>query len=243
MSEPDPRLEALAEAIVFAHEAEAALPAPGGGVLALERTAALAAAALAGPVAVPERLQRRLAAAGLAFCAERARELAKDGAGRTAPRGSARGIPMFLLGVAAGIVLWFVLRADAELPIERQRDTLLATRNATRLQWKAGPSPLRGLVEGDVVWSHDSQRGFLRFRGLPPLDDDRRFQLWIVDGNRDGAPVDGGLFSVADAGADTIVPIRAALPIGSAKAFVVTVEPRGGVVVSKQEHVVAIAGL
>ncbi len=243
MSEPDPHLEALAEAIVFAHEADAPRPGPGLGVFALERTAALAAAAFAGPAAVPERLQRRLAAAGLAFCAERRRELAHD-APRTAPRGSGRGIPTFLLGVAAGIVVWFVLRPDAEVPIERHRDTLLATPSAVRMPWKAGPSPLRGQVEGDVVWSHDAQQGFLRFRGLPPLDEDHRFQLWIVDGNRSGAPpVDGGLFAVADAAVDTIVPIRAALPIGAAKAFVVTVEPRGGVVVSKQEHVVAIAGL
>lgn len=242
MSEPDPQLEALAEAIVFAHEPDAPLPGPGLGVLALERTAALAAAAFAGPVAVPERLQRRLAAAGLAICAERRRELSDD-APRTTPRGAGRGIPMFLLGVAAGVVLWFVLRADAEVPIERRRDALLASRSAVQMPWKAGPSPLRGQVEGDVVWSADSQQGFLRFRGLPPLDDDHRFQLWIVDGNRSGAPVDGGLFAVADAAVETIVAIRAALPIGAAKAFVVTVEPRGGVVVSKQEHVVAIAGL
>jgi hypothetical protein len=39
------------------------------------------------------------------------------------------------------------------------------------------------------------------------------------------------------------VPIHAKLPVREAKAFVVTVEKKGGVVVSEQKDVVAIAGI
>jgi hypothetical protein len=98
-------------------------------------------------------------------------------------------------------------------------------------------------VSGDVVWDDASQLGFLTFEGLPPLDDEHRFQLWIVDGQRQGAPIDGGLFAIGKADEPTVVAITAKLPVGRAAAFVVTVEAKAGVVVSAQEHVVAVAGL
>ena len=78
---------------------------------------------------------------------------------------------------------------------------------------------------------------------MPALPEDQAYQLWIVDGERDGAPVDGGVFTIDAADQETLVTIRPALPIGKPTAFVVTVEGRQGAVVSKQEHVVAIASL
>jgi hypothetical protein len=54
--------------------------------------------------------------------------------------------------------------------------------------------------------------------------------------------VDGGLFDLAS-GNEQVVPIQAKLPVREAKAFVVTVEKKGGVVVSDRKDVVAIAGL
>ena len=93
-----------------------------------------------------------------------------------------------------------------------------------------------------MVWNDQQQRGVLRLRGLPEAPAGRQFQLWIVDREREGAPVDGGLFDVAATG-ESLVPVQARLHIGKAAAFVITVERRGGVVVSKQEDVVAIAGL
>lgn len=237
MSEPDPRFEAAAEAVVFAHESNDAMPF---GAAALERAAALAAAAFAGSAVPPRRLQDRLMAAGLAFCAEVAAARVERGA---AARPRSAWVPAFLLGIAAGVALWFALQGtppDAGAEVRRTR--LLANDPAClTIPWQAGPSPLRGSVQGDVVWSERRQEGYLTLRGLPPQDGDHCFQLWIVDGKREGAPVDGGVFDVADARTATTVPVRPALPIGAARTFVVTVEPRGGVVVSKQEHVVAIA--
>jgi hypothetical protein len=124
------------------------------------------------------------------------------------------------------------------------RDQVLASeQNAVRIEWKPGPSPLHGSVAGDVVWSPERQDGWLTFRGLPKLDPDHAYQLWIVDRRREGAPVDGGLFTIEDPAEETLVPIHAKLPIGSPVAFVITVEDKTGAVVSKREHVVAIAGL
>ncbi len=255
----DPRLEALAEAVVFAHEATAVLPSDADAlaVLPLEHAAALATAALADRPATPQHLQNRLAAAGLAFCAEQRRTsgqptvagpraIAREPAGRLAAARSPIGT--FLVGLAAGIALWFtlssVLSSHPQPTLSEQRADLLGTDpKAVRVPWKAGSSPKSGNVAGEVVWSQARQQGFLSFRGLPPLDADHRFQLWIVDGDREGDPVDGGVFAVADATAETVVPVHATLPIGKPVAFVVTVETKAGVVVSKQEHVVAIAGL
>ncbi|MCC7063275.1 MAG: anti-sigma factor [Planctomycetes bacterium] len=264
----DPRLEALAEAVAFAHASDI----PGSEVelaakptteqLALERTAALAMVALAPTVQMPKALQDRLAAAGLAFCAEQRRRRmaavppavtppAVTPIGSTAayelsgPRSSRSVVGTLLISLAAGVALWFVLRGEPMVPSAAdQRASLLAIDpKAVHVPWKPGPSPKSGTVSGEVVWSQERQEGFLTFKGLPPLDDDHRFQLWIVDGNREGAPVDGGVFGLADANAETVVPVQARLPIGKPAAFVVTVETKAGVVVSKQEHVVAIAGL
>ena len=147
----------------------------------------------------------------------------------------------FVLGAAAGIAATVAVFAprDEGVP-EQRRLALLDVQGTARIDWKPGPSELHGKPDGDVVWHSGLQQGFLRIRGLAPLPKEQQYQLWIVDGNRTGAPVDGGLFDLAD-GNEHVVPITARLPVGAAKAFVVTVEPRGGVVVSEQKDVVAIA--
>ncbi|MCU0862910.1 MAG: anti-sigma factor [Planctomycetes bacterium] len=267
----DPReqlLDTVADAIVFAHEPDApplppALPeVPPREISALERTAALAAAALAfGAVPAgsgeppPPSLQNRLAAAGLSFCAEQRQRFAAQPPGftTTLPRRQPLAlVSSFVLGAAAaGLGLWFGMLRPQQATMQQQavslRDlraqVLASEQSAVRIEWKPGPSPLHGSVAGDVVWSPTRQDGWLTFRGLPKLDADHAYQLWIVDRRREGAPVDGGLFTIDNPAVETLVPIHAKLPIGSPVAFVITVEDKTGVVVSKQEHVVAIAGL
>jgi hypothetical protein len=97
-----------------------------------------------------------------------------------------------------------------------------------------------------VVFDPVQQIGFLRFRGIPANDPRlEQYQLWIADGDRDSPePVDGGVFDVpvqSTASGDVIVPFRAKLPVGKPMAFVITMERPGGVVVSKQERVMALA--
>lgn len=315
----DPR-EVLAEAIVFAHEADAATASPGAAAngvsnaerRALERTAALASAACAAPEALPLRLQQSLAAAGLAFCAERAQQAPRTSPSPTLSGGfvtslSRRPWRTWLGGActgaaAAAAALWLAfvqptrrecdqlqqsqqataaelaassqqlaartqqLASQTELLATRERELAERTAALAALQpneaelrarraavlandhqafhreWKPGPSARDSHFSGDVVWSHERQDGWLSFRGLPKLDPDHAYQLWIVDQRRDGPPVDGGLFTIQNPEAETLVPIHAHLRVEHPVAFVITIEPKNGVVVSKQEHVVAIAG-
>ena len=106
-----------------------------------------------------------------------------------------------------------------------------------------GPDPDAARLTGDVVFDPVTQRGYLRFRNLPANDPRRgQYQLWIVDGTRtQPPPVDGGVFDVPAAGGEVLIPFQPRLPVGRAAAFVITLERPGGVVVSGQERVLAIA--
>jgi len=258
VNEPDDSgLELMLDAVVFAHEVDQPPLVESPLSREFERAAALAAAAFAGTEGPPPALANRLAAAGLQFCAERRRGVASTAARQPnapsptlhpatdRPRRSSGTLLGFMTGIAAALLIWFfATRPPAPVDLTAARQQLLAAEDVLRLEWKAGPSPRSGTVKGDVVWSEAEQTGYLTFEGLPPVGPDQRFQLWIVDGTRvDSAPVDGGLFAVTDADRRTIVPIHPRLPVAKAAAFVVTIEDKSGVVVSKQEHVVAIAGL
>lgn len=138
--------------------------------------------------------------------------------------------------VAAGLAgvlawTWWPRPGSAEPTIADRRDVLIA-QGAMRF---AGPG-------GRVDWDTARQEGYLEVRGLPPNDpSQRQYQLWIVDAGRpDQEPVDGGVFDVGPDGT-ALVPVRAALPVRSAAAFAVTAEPAGGVVVSRQPHLIVMA--
>jgi hypothetical protein len=126
---------------------------------------------------------------------------------------------------------------------EAAREELLTQQSTLRVSLTAASDqPLTG----DVVFDPVRQVGFLRFHGIP-VNDPRlaQYQLWIADaGRKQPEPVDGGVFDVkaqATGDGDVIVPFRAKLPVGKPAAFVVTMEQPGGVVVSKQERVLALA--
>jgi anti-sigma-K factor RskA len=72
---------------------------------------------------------------------------------------------------------------------------------------------------------YNAKRGLLVYNGtLPPPPPDKSYQLWLVPAN--GAPISAGVFESENGGADRIT---AKVPEGTvAKAFAVTLEPRGG---------------
>ena len=123
-----------------------------------------------------------------------------------------------------------------------EREQLLAKADALKITLGATKDPSAAGVTGDVVWDQATQRGFVRFVGLSPNDPAlHQYQLWIFDGARDKRyPVDGGVFDVPPNSREVVIPIHAALQVLSPKAFAVTVEKPGGVVVSGREHVVAL---
>ena len=124
-----------------------------------------------------------------------------------------------------------------------ERDAMLARADSVKVNLAATKDPAASGVTGDAVWDPATQRGFLHFTGLAANDPAvQQYQIWIFDGERDKRyPVDGGVFDVpAGSAGDVVIPIRAALTIRDAKAFAVTVEKPGGVVVSGLGHVVAL---
>jgi hypothetical protein len=123
-----------------------------------------------------------------------------------------------------------------------ERAALLAKADSLKVAFGATKDPAAHGVSGDVVWDPVTQRGFMRLVGLAPNDPSmHQYQLWIFDGGRDKRyPVDGGVFDIPANATEVVLPIRAALPVLSPKAFAVTVEKPGGVVVSGREHVVVL---
>jgi hypothetical protein len=123
-----------------------------------------------------------------------------------------------------------------------ERAALLARPDSLKITLGATKDPGAAGMSGDVVWNPVTQQGFLHFVGLRPNDPQmHQYQLWIFDAARDQRyPVDGGVFDVPANQGEVVVPIRAALPVGSAKAFAVTIEKPGGVVVSGRQHIVAL---
>lgn len=97
-------------------------------------------------------------------------------------------------------------------------------------------------MSGKVVWSDRLQEGYMTLTNLPANDPSiNQYQLWMVDPSRDEKPVDGGVFDIPSGQSTAVIPIRNSLIVKKPQAFVITLEQPGGVVVSKQETVVALA--
>jgi hypothetical protein len=135
------------------------------------------------------------------------------------------------------------LAAQAEPPPAQLLAALEATPGTRVIPWSATDDPTAGGAEGAVVWNGTEQAGVMRFRGLQPNDPaTTQYQLWIFDAGRDDRfPVDGGVFDVPPGVEETLVPIRASLPVGEAVLFAITVEQAGGVVVSSRERIALVA--
>lgn len=97
----------------------------------------------------------------------------------------------------------------------------------------------KGATTGGVVWCTAKQEGYLEVCGLPPLDPAKeQYQLWIVDPSKK-QPVDGGVFDVNPDGT-ALVRVRNPIQVKDAKAFAVTKEVAGGVVVSDGPHLLVL---
>jgi anti-sigma-K factor RskA len=77
---------------------------------------------------------------------------------------------------------------------------------------------------GTLVISADGEYGTLVVDGVPPLDADHEYQLWLI---RDGQRTSGGVFAVNDEGYGALW-ISSPEPLSSYPSFGITVEPAGG---------------
>jgi Anti-sigma-K factor rskA len=161
---------------------------------------------------------------------------------------------------AAGAILWaarqepevIVQRVEVPVPPEpapppltptAARAKLLAEADDVQtLPWTATTDPAAKGATGDVVWSPSRQEGYLRFVGVAPNDPKAiQYQLWIFDKRRDDRfPVDGGVFDIGPGG-EVVIKISPKLFVNEPVLFAITVEPPGGVVVSKRERIVVTA--
>lgn len=140
-------------------------------------------------------------------------------------------------------VITYELPAEIGTPSEQRLALLESGVDVVRWSWTSTEDPLGQGASGDVVWSPESQTGFMRFDRLAANDpQDAQYQLWIFDAVRDERyPVDGGVFDVPPGRDEVVVPIRAKLPVENATLFAVTLERPGGVVVSDRERLVLLA--
>ncbi|MEM6937746.1 MAG: anti-sigma factor, partial [Pseudomonadota bacterium] len=102
---------------------------------------------------------------------------------------------------------------------------------AVELSWQGMGDPAFDGVVGYVRWDNATQQGVMRLTGLPVNDPtELQYQLWIVDPLRDSNPIDGGVFNITEG--ENLVAIDAKLEVIRPKAFALTLEQPGGVVVS-----------
>lgn len=152
----------------------------------------------------------------------------------------------FAAALLAAIVFGYPSSSPSEAPltVAEAREALLQdATDVVRVAWSDGKTPFDNPVVGDVVWSNDSQQGFMRFEGMPINDPTQeQYQLWIIDPDRDDEPIDGGVFDVTSSG-ESIVQIDAKLEVLNPAAFAITIEKPGGVVVSTQDRLPLIAAL
>ena len=150
------------------------------------------------------------------------------------------------LAAAASLVFAaYLWRENQPVPtpdLQTQRQHLLAeASDAVPLPWTATEDPAASSASGDVLWSNDRQKGYMRIQGLEANNPAQvQYQLWIFDGTREN-PVDGGVFDVPPGATEIIVPIDAKLMVDTPQLFAITVEKPGGVVVSKRERIVLVA--
>ncbi len=127
-------------------------------------------------------------------------------------------------------------------PTELRDQMLKAAAGTIKAAWAVGNVKELTQVVGDVVWSDESQKGYMRLQGLPANDVAKEtYQLWIFDKTQDPTtPIDGGTFDVKSSG-EVVIPINAKLKAQGPQMFAITIEKPGGVVVSKRGKIAAIA--
>lgn len=95
-------------------------------------------------------------------------------------------------------------------------------------------------VQGDVVWSNQAQKGFVRFKNLPVNDKAKEtYQIWIFDETQKN-PVSAGVFDANENG-EIVIPMNAVIKVTKPTMVGITAEKPGGVMVSGLEKVMAVA--
>lgn len=68
-----------------------------------------------------------------------------------------------------------------QTPLRLQRDILLQESDILHSNWLKTLNPLAKKIQGDLIWSNQQQKGFMRFANLPKLSAQQVYHLWIYD--------------------------------------------------------------
>jgi len=90
---------------------------------------------------------------------------------------------------------------------------------------------IKGLKAGEkafgrVFWNPKNNRGLLTIHGLPPLPNDKEYQLWAIQEKTD--PVDAGNFNTEAGGEGLLKMKKLPKPQIKIDVFAITIEPAGG---------------
>jgi anti-sigma-K factor RskA len=131
---------------------------------------------------------------------------------------------------------------DKLTPAQMRQRLIDEEQALARAEWTKGNVPDAEGISGDVVWSDAKQAGYVRVSGLPVNDKTKQtYQLWIYDETQsEKTPIDGGTFDVSETG-EVIIPIDANLTAKNPKAFAITIEKPGGVMVTDGKRIAGLA--
>ena len=68
-----------------------------------------------------------------------------------------------------------------QTPLIQQRNNLLAENDILQSSWLKTLNPLAKKIQGDLIWSSQQQKGYMRFANLPRLSAQQIYHLWIYD--------------------------------------------------------------
>lgn len=127
------------------------------------------------------------------------------------------------LALACVVLVADRVQTKKQITALEQRNAFAQLRIATLAsQLQSAPDAL-----ATVIWDAEKQEGVLKVTNIPANEEDRDYQLWIVDPNYQ-QPVDAGTFHVADDGTKSI-SFKPKTHVGAADAFAVSLERKGGV--------------
>jgi anti-sigma-K factor RskA len=132
---------------------------------------------------------------------------------RTTPIWGLASLFLILVLVVGNLLLWQQMRQTETTP------QVQAMRAVTLAGTQVAPG-----ATGLVILSLDGRHGTLVVDGLPTLDPERQYQLWLI---RDGQRTSGAVFSVSSDGYGSVW-VSSPLPLSSYSAFGITIEPAGG---------------
>ncbi len=120
-------------------------------------------------------------------------------------------------------------RTKLETDLKAELARLTKTNELNRVQIATLQSTVAEYKQGVavVVWNSDTQQGILKLEKMPPVEQGKDYQLWVVDPAKK-TPVNAGVVQVDDKGFAK-VEFKPVAEISKANNFAISVEKKGGV--------------